>query len=661
MIMNNNGFTYNSNSKLALPDDVLLKIEKPARYIGGEVNSVDKRELLENGKISVRYAMCFPDVYEIGMSHLGIQIICEQLNRLPDVWCERVYSPWPDLHRVMKERGIPLFALESQDPVKDFDFLGITLQYELCYANILQILDLAGIPLHAADRGEDCPIVCAGGPCTYNPEPLADFFDFFYIGESETVMNDIVLLRRDMKAAGRSRAEYLRELSHIPGMYVPSLYDVAYNEDGTLASFEPKYPDVPARVVKQVCMNLSEAPYPEKPLVPYIKVTQDRVVLEIMRGCIRGCRFCQAGMLYRPLREKSLEMLKREADLMLSGTGQEEISLSSLSSSDYSKLPELLDYLIGRFRVQSINISLPSLRIDNFSLDVMKQVQDVKKSSLTFAPEAGTQRLRDVINKGITEEDIMKGSSAAFHGGWNKVKLYFMLGLPTETEEDMKGIAHLAQAICDNYYEIPKSERSGKCEITVSTSFFVPKPFTPFQWAPMYRQDDYLARAQIVKNEIRSMKNQKSIRYMWHEANGTVLEGVFARGDRRLSPVIEYAYRHGALFDAWTDFFKMDTWMDAFKACGVDHEFYTLRERDVNELLPWDFIDIGVTRRFMELEWKRAKEGRVTPNCREKCSGCGAKVFGGGVCFEERHEDGSSVISWKSRDEVMHTDEEGTV
>ena len=486
-----------------------MQIDKPARYIGGEKNSV-----MKDPSVAVRFCMCFPDLYEIGMSHLGIQILYDMFNSFEDTWCERVYSPGMDLDAVMREKHIPLFALESQDPVKDFDFLGITLQYELCYANILQILDLAGIPLHSEDRGEDCPIVCAGGPCTYNPEPLADFFDFFYIGESETVMNDIVLLRRDMKEAGKSRREYLRELSHIPGMYVPSLYDVTYHEDGTLASFTPKYPDVPAKILKQTCMDLSEAPYPDKPLVPYIKVTQDRVVLEIMRGCIRGCRFCQAGMLYRPLREKSLEMLKREADLMLSGTGQEEISLSSLSSSDYSKLPELLRYLIDNFRAKSINISLPSLRIDNFSLDVMKQVQDVKKSSLTFAPEAGTQRLRDVINKGITEEDIMKGSSAAFHGGWNKVKLYFMLGLPTETEDDMKGIAHLAQAICDNYYEIPKAERNGKCEITVSTSFFVPKPFTPFQWAPMYRQEDYLARAQIVKNEIRSMKNQKSIRFV---------------------------------------------------------------------------------------------------------------------------------------------------
>ncbi|MCR5295455.1 MAG: TIGR03960 family B12-binding radical SAM protein [Lachnospiraceae bacterium] len=630
--------------KTALSDRILREVEKPARYIGKEINSVEK----DPEQVDIRFAMCFPDVYEIGMSHLGIQIIYEQLNRLPYVWCERVYSPWPDLHRIMKEQRIPLFALESQEMVKGFDFLGITLQYELCYANILQILDLSGIPLHAKDRGEEDPIVLGGGPCAYNPEPLADFFDFFYIGESETVMEEVVRLRRDMKKAGRSRAEYLRELSHIPGMYVPSLYEVSYREDQTLAAFSPRYPDVPARVKRQVCMNLSEAPYPEKPLVPYIKVTQDRVVLEIQRGCIRGCRFCQAGMIYRPLREKSLDTLKKEAERMLEASGHEEISLSSLSSSDYSQLPELLDYLIKNFRSQSINISLPSLRIDNFSLEVMKQVQDVKKSSLTFAPEAGTQRLRDVINKGLAEEEILAGAGAAFRGGWNKVKLYFMLGLPTETKEDRKGIAHLAQGICDAYYEIPKKDRNGKCEITVSTSFFVPKPFTPFQWAPMYREGMYLDRAKEVKEEIRAMKNQKSIRYIWHDAKGTVLEGVLARGDRRLGPVIEYAYRHGALFDAWTDYFNMDIWMEAFAAAGVDHEFYTLRERDTEELLPWDFIDIGVSRRFMEREWERAREGVVTPNCREMCRGCGSRSFGGGVCFEERDDKGHSVNAWKS-------------
>ena len=457
--------------KLALDDDILLEIEKPARYIGGEVNAVMKN--VED--IDVRFAMCFPDVYEIGMSHLGIQILYDMFNHREDVWCERVYSPWHDLDKVMREQQIPLFALESQDPIKDFDFLGITIQFEMCYTNILQILDLSQIPLHAKDRTLDDPFVIGGGPCTYNPEPIAEFFDIFYIGEGETAYDELLDAYKEWKGSGKSRREFLERAAQIEGLYIPIFYDAEYNEDGTLKSFTPNNEYAPAVVKKQIVMDVTDAPYPMKPVVPFIKVTQDRVVLEIQRGCIRGCRFCQAGMLYRPVRERNVERLKQYAHDMLQNTGHEEISLSSLSSSDYSELKELVTYLIDEFKNKGINISLPSLRIDAFSLDVMSKVQDIRKSSLTFAPEAGSQRMRDVINKGLTEEVILNGAGEAFEGGWTKVKLYFMLGLPTETEEDMKEIAHLAEKVARRYYEIPKDQRHGKCQITASSSFFVPK------------------------------------------------------------------------------------------------------------------------------------------------------------------------------------------
>ena len=616
--------------KLALSDEILMTVEKPARYIGGEVNAVMK----DKDQVDIRFAMCFPDVYEIGMSHLGIQILYDMFNRREDTWCERVYSPWPDLHKVLKEKQIPLFALESQDPVKKFDFLGITIQYEMCYTNILQILDLSGIPLSAEDRTMDDPFVIGGGPCTYNPEPLAEFFDLFYIGEGETQYFALLDLYKEWKNSGKSRQDFLKAAAQIPWIYVPSLYEVTYAEDGTIAKMKPICPEAPEKVKKQIVMDVTNTFYPEKPVVPYMKATQDRVVLEIQRGCIRGCRFCQAGMLYRPTRERDLEMLKKSAYAMLKNTGYEEISLSSLSSSDYSQLGELVNFLIDEFGSKGINISLPSLRIDAFSLDVMSKVQDIRKSSLTFAPEAGSQRLRDVINKGLTEEVILDGAGQAFEGGWNRVKLYFMLGQPTETEEDMKGIAWLAEKISERYYEVPKEQRNGKCQIVVSTSFFVPKPFTPFQWAQMCTKEEFLHRAYVVNHEIKEQKNKKSIKYNWHEADVTVLEGILARGDRKVAKAIRSAYEKGCLFDSWGEYFHNDLWMEAFAQTGVDPDFYTVRERSEEEVFPWDFIDIGVTKKFLLREWKKAHEEKITTNCRQGCSGCGAATFGGGVCYE---------------------------
>ena len=617
--------------KLALSDEILLTIEKPARYIGGEVNMTVK----DPREVDVRFCMCFPDVYEIGMSHLGIQILYDMFNRREDTYCERVYSPWVDMDKLMRERNIPLFALESQEPVKDFDFLGITLQYEMCYTNILQILELSGIPIYAKDRTEEHPLVIGGGPCSYNPEPIADFFDFFYIGEGETAYNEIIDSYKEYKKAGKSRKEYLERVAQIEGMYVPAFYDVKYKEDGTIESFTPNNSHAPSTVKKQVEMNLSDTYYPLKPLVPFIKATQDRVVLEIQRGCIRGCRFCQAGMIYRPTRERSIEYLKKCAYDMLSSTGHEEISLSSLSSSDYSCLQELVYFLIEEFGTKGVNISLPSLRIDAFALDVMSKVQDIRKSSLTFAPEAGTQRLRDVINKGLTEEAILGGAMKAFQSGWNKVKLYFMLGLPTETEEDVEGIAILSDRIAREYYTIPKDQRNGKVSITSSTSFFVPKPFTPFQWSRMITGSEYVEKQRFLKSKMKEQLNFKSIKYNWHEAEVTELEGVFARGDRRVSGAIYDAYQAGCLYDSWSEHFDYDKWMNAFEKNGVDMAFYNCRERDEQEIFPWDFIDVGVTRAFLLREYKRAKAEKVTPNCKQACANCGAKDFGGGVCFED--------------------------
>lgn len=617
---------------LALSDEILMSVEKPARYTGNEINMVKKDPAL----VDVRFCMCFPDVYEIGMSHLGIQILYDMFNQWEDTYCERVYSPWPDLDKIMREKHIPLFALESQQPIKEFDFLGITLQYEMCYTNILQVLDLSGIPLYTKDRTMEDPFVVCGGPCTYNPEPIADFFDLVYIGEGETSYRELLDKYKEWKKSGKSRREFLEIAATVDGIYVPSLYDVTYNQDGTIHAMVPNCETAPEKVKKQVVNDLTHTYYPEKPLVPYIKATQDRVVLEIQRGCIRGCRFCQAGMIYRPIRPRDIDYLKKMAVTMLDNTGYEEITLSSLSSSDYKELSELVYFLIDECDERKINISLPSLRIDAFSLDVMSKVQDVKKSSLTFAPEAGSQRMRNVINKGLTEEVILSGAWEAFQGGWNRVKLYFMLGLPGEREDDIEQIAVLADKIAAKYFELPKEERHGRPEIVASSSFFVPKPFTPFQWSPMNTAEQFESKRRFLLGKVKEQLNQRSIRYQCHDAVTSELEGIFARGDRKLCKVIEDAYRRGCIFDAWTDYFKEDVWEQVMDENGVSRYFYNYRERGKDEIFPWDFIDIGVSKNFLYREYENSLQEKVTPNCRAKCSGCGAAKFGSGVCMEWR-------------------------
>jgi radical SAM family uncharacterized protein len=621
-------------TKLALSEKILMNIEKPARYIGNEVNIVKK----DIESVDIRFAMCFPDVYEIGMSYLGIQILYDMFNRRKDTYCERVYSPWPDLDKIMRDEHIPLFSLETQTPIYEFDFLAITIQYEMCYTNILQVIDLSRIPIWSKDRTKEHPIVIGGGPCTVNAEPIADFFDIIYIGEGETSYDELLELAKVYKKSPMTREEFLRQASHIPGLYVPSLYETAYNSDNTVKSVTPVYEDVPAKIKRQVVTDFNSVSYPMAPVVPYIRATQDRVCLEIMRGCIRGCRFCQAGMIYRPTRQKDVDMLKNYARIMLDNTGYDEISLSSLSSSDYEKLDELLNYLIELKDNDHVNVSLPSLRIDAFSLDVMSKVQDIRKTSLTFASEAGTQRLRNVINKGITEENLIEGSRQAFIGGWDKVKLYFMLGLPTETDEDLLGIAELAEKISEVYFEtVPKEKRNGRVMINASASYFVPKPFTPFQWAPMITPEEFTRRARFTKDSFHTQRNKKSLKFSYHDAGISILEGVFARGDRRLSKVIYDAYKAGAIFDAWTEFFDMDRYLKAFEENGIDMYFYTSRQRDINEVFPWDHIDAGVTKSFLAREWENARAGVVTPNCRTSCQGCGSAVYGGGVCFEAKN------------------------
>ncbi|MCR5398833.1 MAG: TIGR03960 family B12-binding radical SAM protein [Lachnospiraceae bacterium] len=620
-------------NRLALSDRILMQVDKPARYIGNEINSVIKNK----DEVDIRFAVCFPDVYEIGMSHLGLQILYGMFNEYEDVWCERVFSPWTDLDPIMRRDNIPLFMLESQEPVREADFLGITIQYEMCYTNILQVLDLSGIPLRACDRGEDDPIVIGGGPCTYNPEPIADFFDMFYIGEGETKYRELFDVYKENKKVHGTREDFLIKAAGVHGIYVPKFYDVTYKKDGTIESFAPNRPGVPAKIDKEIVRDLSGAYYIDKPVVPFTKVTQDRVVLEIQRGCIRGCRFCQAGQLYRPVRERDLDFLKERALTLLNNTGHEEISLSSLSSSDYSNLEALVDFLIDECKSRSVNISLPSLRIDNFSVDAMSKVQDVKKSSITFAPEAGSQRMRDVINKGITEKHILRGARMAFEAGWTRIKLYFMLGLPGEETEDIEEIAVLSDKIAREFFDaVPKDKRvNGPVQIVTSTSFFVPKPFTAFQWAPQDTKESFKEKAYILRQAVIRQLNQKRIQYNWHETDVSVLEGILARGDRKLCDAIELAYKKGCMYDAWSDTYRDDLWMESFDECGIDISFYTTRERSLDEIFPWDFLSCGVNKEFLKAEWLRSKEGMVTPNCADKCSGCGAGSYGVGICIKK--------------------------
>ena len=606
-------------------ENILPLVEKPARYTGGELNSVIK----DKNEVDIRVAFCFADTYEVGMSHLGMKILYGLLNERKDTWCERVFAPWVDMEDKMRENNIPLYGLESMEPIRDFDFLAFTLQYEMSYTNILNMMDLAGVPLLQKDRKEGDPFVMMGGPCAYSAECLAPFADFFQLGEGEELMNECMDVYMEWKSKNLPREEFLKMVSKVPGVYVPSYYDVSYNDDGTVKAIDPLYDFVPKTVKKRVVENLDEMYAPDKIVVPFVEIIHDRNMLEVFRGCIRGCRFCQAGMIYRPVREKSAKTLLKQAKALIESTGYDEISLSSLSTSDYRELKELTDGLLEMTESKRINLALPSLRLDSFSMELMDKITKVRKSSLTFAPEAGTQRMRDVINKGITEEDLMNSTKMAFEGGYSKIKLYFMIGLPFETVEDVCGIGHLAEKVDRNYFTVPKEQRAPGLTISLSVSSFVPKAFTPFQWAKQDTMEDLRVKQMALKDTIKC----KRIKYNYHEAPVSVLEGVFARGDRRLANVLLKAHEKGIRFDGWSEFFSMEKWMECFNECGIDPDFYT-RARDFDEILPWDMIDVGVKKSFLIEEAKRAERAEVTPNCREKCSACGANCFKGGVCFE---------------------------
>ncbi|MBQ2241561.1 MAG: TIGR03960 family B12-binding radical SAM protein [Clostridia bacterium] len=600
---------------------LLRSVQKPGRYSGGEYGQIIK----DKAKVKARFAFCFPDSYEIGMSNLGMRILYGVLNQSEDVWCERVFAPWQDMTAKLREKNILLTAHESGDKVRDFDFLGFTLQYEMCYTNILNVLELSGIPLKAEDRGEEFPIVIGGGPCAVNPEPIAEFFDLFNIGEGEEMLPEIVALYVKMKENGATKREFLLEAARtISGVYVPSLYDVEYNEDGTVKSYKPNAEGVPSSVKKRIVENLDTMYFPEAVVMPYLETVQDRIMLEVFRGCIRGCRFCQAGMIYRPVREKSPETLLRQAKCIYEATGYEEISLTSLSISDYTKIPELTDGLIEWTNEKKVNLSLPSLRIDSFTKELMEKVASVRASSITFAPEAGTQRLRDVINKNVTEEDLMRSASIAFGSGKEQVKLYFMNGLPTETDEDIEGIAKLAKATIEQFYATPGHSRRAP-GVTVSVSCFVPKPFTPFQWEAQDTVDELVRKQQ----HLRTCITDRKIKYHHHDARVSHIEAVLALGDRRLSKALLLAHERGFGFDAWDEYFDAEAWMKVFADSGIDTAFYANRRRADDEVLPWDIIDVGVTKEFLLREKKKAYEEKTTPSCREQCSGCGANCLGG--------------------------------
>ena len=607
-----------------ISDEVLLSVEKPGRYIGNEINMVEK----DASKVNIRFAFCFPDVYEVGMSHLGAQILYFYTNMREDTYLERVYAPWPDMEAKMRAAQIPLFALETGDPIKNFDFIGFTLQYELSYSNILNMIDLAGIPLLASERGDGCPIICAGGPCAVNPEPLADFIDFFYIGEGEDGLNDILDLYAAHKATGGGRQAFLRKIANMRGVYVPSLYTVTYDSEGLIKEFTPVGFDIPEKIKKCFVKDFNESFFPNKVLTPLIEIVQDRAVVEVFRGCIRGCRFCQAGYIYRPVRERGVDIITEQAGQILSSSGHEEISMLSLSASDYSGCGNLINALTEQFSPDHVNISLPSLRIDKLSLELMKKAGEVRRSSLTFAPEAGSQRMRDVINKGITETSILEGARMAFESGWSKIKLYFMIGLPSETEDDIVSIPKLAERITEIFYTVPKEQRGQPPDIRLSVSCFVPKPFTPFQWAP---QDihGFMEKQRIIKKTL----TKKQIHYNYHDAGQSIIEALLARGDRRLGSVLMEVWRQGAKFEGWSEFFNYELWTSALENAGLSLDFYTARQRSYDEILPWDHIDMGISKTFLIKEMEKAKRAEISPNCRDGCAGCGfIKTDRGCVC-----------------------------
>ncbi len=608
-------------------EKLLLNVKTPSRYIGGELNSVVK----DKNKVDMRFAFCFPDTYEIGMSHLGMKILYSLTNERENFWCERVFAPDVDFEKLMRENDIPLYGLESLEPIKDFDFIGFTIQYEMCYTNILNMLDLAGVPVKAKDRTALSPLVIGGGPCVCNPEPIAEFFDMFILGEGEEVNLEVYDLYVEMKKKGASKKEFLEAAAKIEGVYVPAFYDVAYEDDGRVKSFTPNTPNASSTIKKRIIKDMSRVYYPDKFVVPYCEIVHDRAIVEVLRGCIRGCRFCQAGYIYRPLREKNTGVICNETKSLCESTGYEEVSLSSLSTSDHSDIENMLVKLSNYTEEEKINLSLPSMRIDRFSKELMDQIQKVRKSGLTFAPEAGTQRLRDVINKNITEDEIFRACKLAFDGGYTAVKLYFMLGLPTETDDDIRGIAELAKKICDLFYQNPNRPRGRHIQISISCATFVPKPFTPFEFEPQATEEEIKHKQEVLLDATRGNRN---VSVSWSKYRVSVLEAVLARGDRRISSVIYDAWKSGCKFDSWDEYYNYNAWCEAFGKNGLDMNFYACRKREYDEFFPWDCFDYYVTKQFLIRENKTAHEAVTTPNCREKCAGCGVNRCIGGPCFD---------------------------